>query len=160
MKKSIIIAVIASSLIVVSCCKRKSVPTDTNKSTVEEVKGTTEDKSSLEPITINSEYVWSGSTDAFTMLSKRVGGDTLYLEVQYGGGCEDHVFTLNTNMRWLKSMPPQLNLHVEHESKDDKCRALITKTLTFDLKTIQTPSSQAVKLIIDGDSENKLNYRY
>jgi hypothetical protein len=158
--KKILFILSALVIIASSCCQKKATA---NASAVEGEKmpmGAAMTNEPMQKINVNSEYVRKESTDNFTMLSKKVSGDTLWLEVQYGGGCEEHVFTVNTNMKWLKTSPPQLNLYVEHDSKNDMCRALVTKKIAFDLSSIKNASSKSIKLIIDGDAENKLTYSY
>lgn len=114
----------------------------------------------LNNIVIDKMYQWKGATDAFNILEQNINGDTLKLVVEYGGGCKDHVFTMNTNSARMKSMPPKLNLWLEHESNDDNCRALITESLFFDLKPIRYNPSQSVVIIVNGEEENSVLYRY
>lgn len=114
----------------------------------------------MKSIDINETYTSEGKTDPFTTLSTKIIGDTLLVEVQYGGGCEQHEFTMHTNKIWMKSLPPQLNLWLEHQSNNDMCRALITETLFFDLKPIQHAGSKSVDLILNGDRENRIRYIY
>jgi len=114
----------------------------------------------LKNIIINKTYEWSGSTDRFNLIEQSINGDTLILVVEYGGGCKDHFFTMNTNSAWMKSMPPKLNLWLEHENNDDNCRALITKSLFFDLKPIRYNPSQSVLIIVNGEEEKSVLYRY
>jgi hypothetical protein len=120
------------------------------------------DKPLSELMTIHGDlrYEWPGSTDPFDILSTKVSGDTLTVTVQYGGGCEPHDFQMHQNMRWMKSMPPQLNLYLEHESNNDMCRAMITQDLHFDLSTCRYSSAGTVILILNGDKSHKIEYRY
>ncbi|MFN0031098.1 MAG: hypothetical protein ACKVOR_02955 [Flavobacteriales bacterium] len=161
MKNKLILAVTLALVMMAGTCKQKdTVQTETNKSGKPEEKAGADAKHKLLQININSEYIKPESTDPFSLMSQRISGDTLWLEVQYSGGCEDHIFTLNTHMHWLKTMPPQLNLYVEHDNKDDACRSLVNTQIAFDLRTIRSDGTNTIKLIIDGDMVNKLTYKY
>jgi hypothetical protein len=159
-KTFIIVLSVAASLLMVQCKKKKEVIKETVQNTISEGTQPSELKNTLQPIVGDRDYKWPGSTDPFTMLSQRVSGDTLFLQVQYGGGCKDHVFTMNTQLMWMKSLPPQLNLWLEHESNDDMCRALLTKELTFDLKGVRSPTGNKVSLIINNDREKTVAYTW
>ncbi len=158
--KKILFTISALVILTSSCCHKKATATASNVEGEKVPAGAVISGEPMQTINVNNEYVRKESTDNFTMLSKKVSGDTLWLEVQYGGGCEEHVFRVNTNMKWLKTSPPQLNLYVEHDSKNDMCRALVTKKIAFDLNSVKNSSSKSVKLIVDGDTENKLTYSY
>jgi hypothetical protein len=147
-----------------ACKKKKEVAVDTTKPSPENIQPAAAVKDPNEikllPIQINSEYSWPGSTDPFEILSSEIKGDMLVLEVQYGGGCQEHDFTMTTNMMWMKSMPPQLNLYLEHENHDDNCRALITQKLAFDLSACRYNNGNVVVLIINGDRDKSKRYQY
>lgn len=146
------------------CCEKKKTSETliTNSSTpkTEAADSALNQIKTLQSIIVNSEYIWPGSTDQFDILSTRISGDSLLLEVQYGGGCEKHIFAMNTNLIWMKSMPPQLNLWLEHENNNDMCRALITETIAFNLSNCRYPSGKTVTLIINGDREKSIRYNY
>lgn len=66
-----------------------------------------------------------------------VDGDTLYVNVGYGGGCQEHEFTLYWNGLWAESAPPRTGVRLVHEGNDDFCEAAIgPQTLQFDLSSI------------------------
>jgi|JI6StandDraft_1071083.scaffolds.fasta_scaffold10416_6 hypothetical protein len=140
---------------IISCSKKKVMSQD-KKSTPQ----IADSAALIKTIDINEAYQPFDKTDPFTTLSSRINGDTLLIEVQYGGGCEEHKFTLHTNKMWMKSLPPQLNLWLEHDSSNDMCRALLTETLKFDIKPLQYPSSKTVEFILNGDRENRVRYAY
>ncbi len=151
---------IALSLLTTQCKKKKEVTKETTQYSMSENQPSSEMSNKVQPMVIDRNYSWPGSTDPFTMLSQRTSGDTLFLKVQYGGGCKEHVFTMNTQLMWMKSLPPQLNLWLEHESNDDLCRALITKELAFDLKGVRSPTGNKVSLIINNDREKTVAYEW
>lgn len=61
----------------------------------------------------------------------------LTLDVEYGGGCEDHEFDLVAWGGWLESFPVQVNLLLAHEDHDDACDALVASELRFDLRPLE-----------------------
>jgi hypothetical protein len=98
--------------------------------------------------------------DACKLSDVRVSGDTLFVKAEYGGGCKDHVFTARHNGQYMKSMPPQLNLMIDHNGNGDSCRELIHESLAFDLKSCRNGKSGSIVLLINGDRSNKVTYTY
>jgi hypothetical protein len=87
-------------------------------------------------IVINTDGTMPESASV-NILKADVQGDLLKLTVQYGGGCEQHIFTLYTNGMYMKSLPPQISMQLHHEDNDDRCRALITETIAIDISSIR-----------------------
>lgn len=82
--------------------------------------------------------------------------NTLLIEVQYGGGCEDHDFELEIDY-CLESFPVQCPVKVKDVSRNpDYCEALITETLEFDLQEegFLTSYFSGARLFISG-ADNK-----
>jgi len=76
-------------------------------------------------------------SDPWTFLSHRVEGDTLSLDVQYGGGCREHRFALLVDPAFMESHPVQVFARLAHDADGDLCRALLTRTLRFDLTPLR-----------------------
>jgi hypothetical protein len=155
-----IIFSVATSLLMVQCRKKKEVTKETTQNTMSENTPPSEMTNTIQPIVVDRNYSWPGSTDPFTTLGQRIVGDTLFINVQYGGGCEEHEFKMTTQLMWMKSLPPQLNLWLEHKSNNDMCRALITKEIAFDLKGVRSPSGNKVMLIVNNDREKTVAYTW
>ncbi|MCC6600636.1 MAG: hypothetical protein IT223_08155 [Crocinitomicaceae bacterium] len=155
MKK--IVLVLSLSLIAVTFvqCKKKKGAVASDEASKMEMPKKKNDK-----VIVESEYRWPGTTDAFELLAIKVEGDSLKVDVQYGGGCREHDFSLHTNLQYLKSLPPQLNLYLEHENHDDNCRALISKTLSFEISAIRHSGVRVVKVIVNDDREKMVEYAY
>lgn len=66
-----------------------------------------------------------------------IEGDALIITVSYGGGCEDHEFTLVASDAFAESYPVQLEVSLAHEANEDRCRAYLTETYAFDLTPIK-----------------------
>lgn len=64
----------------------------------------------------------------------RVVGNTLEVDVAYGGGCEEHVFAICwPDQSFQESDPVQAGLEVWHGGTPDMCDAYLFETLSFDL---------------------------
>lgn len=105
----------------------------------------------------NSRFGSAWSAADFDILSAQIEGDSLQLEVRYGGGCGSHRWAFESAGPMLKSMPPQQAVQIVHETSGDPCRALILEVVTFDLKPFRR-SPRGVTVIL---LENlKLTYAY
>ena len=99
-------------------------------------------------------------SDSFEANKVRVNGDTLFIEAEYSGGCKEHVFTARHNGNYMKSLPPQLNLYIDHQGNGDGCRELIRETIAFDLKSCRVGKSGSLILLINADRSQKVTYTY
>ncbi len=84
-------------------------------------------------------------TDDYVLNSASITGDTLRLNVSYGGGCETHQFTLVTSGVFMESFPVQLAVSIAHNAKGDPCEAFLTEDYDFDLTAIKTLYQDAYK---------------
>lgn len=97
--------------------------------------------------------------DAFSFVANEAGksvwvdGDTLYVNVGYSGGCQEHEFNLYWHSLWAESDPPQTGVRLIHDSNDDFCEAYLTQTLQFDLSSI-TSDYQIFYLSVQGYTES------
>ncbi len=114
-------------------------------------------RSALLPIVLDTEVKGS---DAFQIGDVRINGDTLFLDVTYSGGCKEHVFSGRHDGNIMKSLPPQLNIFIDHVANGDGCRSLISKTLSFDLTNCRSGKTGSIVLIINGDRSKKVTYSY
>lgn len=156
-RTTIITVFTALSIVLIQCNKNKKVVSAEVKPSGSKKEVTSKKN---DQIIIDQAYTWPGSTDEFELLSAQVAGDSLKLEVRYGGGCKEHVYTMHTNLMYMKSLPPQLNLYLEHDNNNDNCRALITETLAFDIVKLRYSGINQVKLIVNGDREKMVTYVY
>jgi hypothetical protein len=97
-------------------------------------------------------------SDPYTEMDARIEGDTLFLNVEYSGGCADHDFDMCHGM-FMTSLPAQVNLELDHDANGDLCRALISETLRFDLTTLRTvyPWSTPAEIVVHTEA-NSLRY--
>lgn len=75
--------------------------------------------------------------DAVTIVSATIDGDTLNLTVSYGGGCSDHAFGMLAATAWMESYPVQVGMRLAHDAHGDACKALLARTLRFDLTPLK-----------------------
>ena len=83
--------------------------------------------------------------DPFKVTDLQIKGSILAVSVEYSGGTAKHKFDLYTNMMIMKSMPPKLNVFLQHNANEDQAEALISKTLLFDISVV---NQQYEKMII------------
>ena len=75
--------------------------------------------------------------DALTIDSAAVIADTLRLYVRYGGGCRPHRVALLLGNAFMESYPVQVHARLAHDAAGDMCKALVARTLDFDLTPLK-----------------------
>jgi len=67
-------------------------------------------------------------------------GNELFVNVNYGGGCEDHIFNLVMEPNFWSGIPPvYYYFYLSHDANNDLCEALITEhNLCFDISELLT----------------------
>jgi hypothetical protein len=86
----------------------------------------------------------------FTVLGASVEGDSLKVQLQFGGGFRTHTFTLVSDGVATKSLPRQQPLKLLHDAQGDMGRALIQEQRSFDLTPFRDPSQPKIRLTLDG----------
>jgi hypothetical protein len=71
--------------------------------------------------------------DQTIIQSSSLADDVLTLNIQYGGGCKEHVFALYGYSMFLKSNPPQAEVYLSHNGNGDMCKALLYQDIRFNL---------------------------
>lgn len=94
-----------------------------------------------------------------------IDGDTLVAAVTYAGGCREHGFALVFSSGFLESEPVQVSGFVSHDSQGDLCRALVGRTLRFDLGPLREAYRQAYRMesgtiVLNGNWPRALRYRF
>lgn len=72
-------------------------------------------------------------SDPVTIGSVSFDGDTIVIDVSFGGGCAEHRLQLLAETTWMESWPVQIHARVAHDANDDPCDAVLQGTLRFDL---------------------------
>jgi hypothetical protein len=89
------------------------------------------------PSPVQIASIGSARMDPAEILHAQIAGDELRLDVRYGGGCAQHHFSLLHEGVFLESQPVQARLHLAHDAQGDRCRALIGRSLMFDLTPLK-----------------------
>lgn len=76
-------------------------------------------------------------TDEFILIGATLNGKCLEIEVEYSGGCGGDEWTLAWTGNLMKSLPPKASIYL-HLKDDDACRAVVHKTVSFDIGSIYT----------------------
>ena len=71
-----------------------------------------------------------------TITAARVEGRTLFLSLQFGGGCAPHSFALVTGGEIAESNPPYAVFRLAHDGNRDPCDALLSRDVEVDLTPI------------------------
>lgn len=110
-------------------------------------------------IEVVQEMPTNGSGDDYSIEAVEVYGSEISYVVRYGGGCEPHEFRLLTTGAIMKSMPPQMSVVLHHNANGDKCRALITDTVSFDLSPVR-PKGNGSLILRMKNYEDRIVYNY
>ena len=81
--------------------------------------------------------------DPYNFNNATITGDTLTISVAYGGGCEDHEFTLLAEPTFIESDPVGLGISIVHNANLDPCQRWVEEDYHFDLTPIKTMYQQA-----------------
>lgn len=85
----------------------------------------------------------------------------LEVVVQYSGGCDEHDFNAYFSGSWLKSMPPQAMVALEHlNPKNDPCRKMVKDTFLFDAAPLEYPGGEEVMVKLASDPSMMAKLRY
>ncbi|MCB9746660.1 MAG: hypothetical protein H6740_29060 [Alphaproteobacteria bacterium] len=76
--------------------------------------------------------------DPVDFVEARVSGDSLEVDVAFGGGCEAHDFAICwPDQAFLESEPVQVNLEIWHDANGDGCEAYLRETIMADLSGLK-----------------------
>ncbi len=85
----------------------------------------------------------STPADPVQIIQTTIAGDSLGITVRYGGGCETHEFQLVTDGSVMESFPPQVALRLLHNANNDRCKALETREVSFDIAPLKALAGNA-----------------
>jgi hypothetical protein len=97
--------------------------------------------------------------DPFQVKDAQQIGDFIVLDVSYSGGCEEHVFNLETRGDYSSTYPPELEVTLKHNSNGDRCRGIMDKKLWFDLSPIKYDGTNRIILVLT-NTDTTLEYNY
>lgn len=100
-------------------------------------------------------------SDPVTITSAQITANTLFLTIEYSGGCEDHTFEMIGNAAVMKSLPPKRSVKLIHEANDDHCRSWITQNLEINIEDLADAKKAGSEIILILDGYGKeLKYIY
>ncbi len=156
MKRFIILGAVLFSVscVLLSCGKKKALAKANDETTV-----AMNPPLEIQEITIDEGFVPPRENAMFQVEAMEMKHSELHLRVVYSGGCEEHLFNLYFNGNYAKSYPPQVSLFLEHIDNNDRCRAMITKELVFDVSGIEYPGTSELKIRLN-NTDRTLQYKY
>jgi hypothetical protein len=84
-------------------------------------------------IMADSEEILSSYKDKARIRSISVQQSILIMDVSFGGGCEEHEFSLYSLPAFSSERMIQADLYLSHNGKGDLCKAMVHKRLIFNL---------------------------
>jgi hypothetical protein len=107
------------------------------------------DSSWLEPVDEDSRFIPLRIMDAHDqarptdpiveIMDATVSGDTLFLTLEYAGGCGGaHEFGLAASNTLEESEPPAVKVVLHHDARGDNCRAGLGAEVMADLRPLRT----------------------
>lgn len=88
------------------------------------------------------------NNNPFRITNAVIEGNKLIVDVSYSGGCEEHFFELVGDEAISKSLPPQRTIRLVHTGKQDLCKAMIMRTLEFDIKNLAYQQKAGSEIIL------------
>lgn len=79
--------------------------------------------------------------------------DEIELQVAYGGGCEEHIFSLEVSPFCLESFPAQCSAVLADSGEDDVCEAYISETIRLPAPEI---TSRPYYLTVEGSNDSQV----
>ena len=74
--------------------------------------------------------------DEVWISSASIDGDTLTIDVGFGGGCEAHQLQLCWDGSIAESYPMQAWVWISHNANGDSCEAALSEVMTVDISSI------------------------
>ena len=104
-------------------------------------------------------------SDPFEVNAARIAGDTLIVNVSYGGGCADHVFRAWADDAFRMTDPVGLAIAITHDAHGDACERWVTEDLRFDLTPVRKAYQEdtgVIRLLLDPapPDDGDLTYRF
>ena len=98
----------------------------------------------IPPLVVSQTNGLSGfGADPLQIQGARAEGSVLLVDVSYGGGCAPHDLDAVAWTGWMESHPVQVGLAVAHDAHGDACKALVRRSLRFDLEPLRKAYQQA-----------------
>lgn len=150
----------ATSLILLSSCAAHKNTTEAG--TDVQIESTQTTPTTMKIVKVTAEIGdFNMESAPITIENAEIRGNLLYLDVTYGGGCEEHYFRLIGSEMIAKSMPPIRGIKLVHDNNSDNCKKLEKVKLEINIETLayKQEAGSEIYLNIEGVSD-KLLYKY
>jgi hypothetical protein len=98
----------------------------------------------IPPLVLSQEKGLSGfAADPLQIRGASADGSVLLVDVSYGGGCAAHDLDAVAWTGWMESHPVQVGVAVAHDAHGDACKALVNRSLRFDLEPLRKAYQRA-----------------
>lgn len=100
-------------------------------------------------------------SDPIEITAVRVEGNTMFIDMNYSGGCEDHTFEVIGSEMISKSLPPIRSVQLIHTAKGDQCKKLVEETLIVDIsKLAYKQENGSMIFLLVNDLKNRIEYTF
>lgn len=113
----------------------------------------------------NSSYE-TAPRDIVTFNQISLNKDRLTIDLSYGGGCREHIFSLIGSNVFMESNPVRTNVVLSHDANDDPCEVWLKEELYFDLSPLKESyqeaylvSSGSIIILLEG-VESEILYEF
>jgi len=111
--------------------------------------------------TIGYKFIPKDSVLSTVIDTAYIDGNTMTIKVHYGGGCGEHFFALEGNQAISKSLPPIRTITLSHSGKQDVCKAIVHKTLRFDISDFAYKKENGSEIFLNLEGyDEQLKYTY
>lgn len=98
-------------------------------------------------------------TDAYDIVSAKIVGNKLYIDITYTGGCAHHRFECIGTKAISKSNPPQRAIKLIHSDDNDSCESLVNQTIEVDIKAFALSATGKSEIVLNLEGYGQaLNY--
>ncbi len=100
-------------------------------------------------------------SDPIEITAVRIEGNTMFIDMNYTGGCEEHTFSVVGSEMISKSLPPIRSVQLIHSAKGDQCKKLVEETLIVDIsKLAYKQENGSMIFLLVNDLKNRIEYTF
>lgn len=145
-------AFILTISLIFSCSSTEEVikdeVTDTIETVAEDAQDAVDETKPERNVKMKAEIGEFKDSDPLTIQSAKIVDNSLFLTVNFSGGCAEHKFSFIGSPMIMKSLPPKRSVKLIHDKNDDSCRSIVTKVLEIDLKNIAYKQESGSELVL------------
>ena len=100
-------------------------------------------------------------SDPIEITAVRVEGNTMFIDMSYTGGCEEHTFEVIGSEMISKSLPPIRSVQLIHAAKGDQCKKIVEETLIVDISKLayKQEHGSTIFLLVNA-LKNRIEYTF